>query len=93
MYLSVYIKIRILCNCDCTLYQFSSIIECNLNIHVMRGESSSSFRTSMKKTVSGRGLTNSLNISSSCIFLFFHSVSKNNLLISLGIMANLCDLL
>ena len=63
------------------------------NVHVVRGESFSSFVISMGNMVSSGGLTDSLNASGSGGSLFFRSVSEINFLISSGIIANLHDLL
>jgi len=62
------------------------------NSHVVRGESSSGFRTSTVWTVRGGGLTDSSNVCGSGLSLFFRGVSEINFLMSSGIIANPRDL-
>jgi len=63
------------------------------NVHVVRGESFSSFVTSMVKMMRSGGLTDPSNVSGSGVSLFFCGVSEINFLMSSGIIANLHDLL
>ena len=58
----------------------------------MRGESSSGFVTSTVYMVGEGGLTDSSNVCSAGVSLFFRGVSAINFLISSGIIANLLGL-
>jgi len=62
------------------------------NSHVVRGESSSGFMTSMVKMVTGGGLIDFSNVCGSGLSLFFRGVSEINILMSSGIIPNLRDL-
>jgi len=62
------------------------------NFHFVRGESSSGFITSTVRMLRGGGLTDSSNVCGSRLSLFFRGGSQINFLMSLGIIANVCDL-